>query len=494
MNTSAPDTTVTPLRDETGDSPAWREPPHNAEIEAALLGAVLTNNRAFENLDFLEPEHFYEPAHQRIYEAAGKLIERGQVASPATLKHYFDADEALEEVGGGAYLFDLVANAPTLRNSRDYAATIHDLWLRRELIALGQTLVDDAYRLSLDTSGLDLRDGAQAALDGLAGDHVDSGPRPVGDASARALATTEAARLHGGEVTGIATGLSRLDRLTGGLHRGEVMLLAGRPSMGKTGLAGTIAWNVAEQGGRVAFFSLEMGDEQVAMRLHAGLAKVDLSDIRRGSLNDAELMGVRDASRWLSNVQIMIDETPELTLAALKARARRLKRRGLDLIVVDYVQLISPPRDTARYTNRTEVVGEISRGLKTLAKQLDVAVLALSQLSRQVESRDDKRPQLADLRDSGSLEQDADVVCFIYRHVWYVAKREPLRKDNEGMEAFNGRCDTWSAELAKHKGKAILIVAKQRQGPTGDFTVGFDERRTWFHDPDGDSRQEGMEL
>ena len=505
MNTSAPDTAVTPLRDETGDSPAWREPPHNAEIEAALLGAVLTNNRAFEKVtDFLTAEHFYEPAHGRIYEAALRLTERGQSASPATLRHYFDDDEALAGVGGAEYLFELAASTVTVVNVADYGRTIHDLYLRRQLIALGEDVVNDAYRHDLDSEAADQIEGAEQRLYDLATvGETERGAVTLSKAAVEALEAAEQAFKREGHVVGVSTGLKDLDRKLGGLHPSDLIILAGRPSMGKTSLATNIAFNAARakrpvgegdsgQGEtyRALFFSLEMSSEQLATRILSQQSGVSSDKIRRGDINSDEFQSFVVASQQMHRIALFIDDTPALTISALRTRARRLKRQaGLDLVVVDYLQLLQSVQGK-RYDNRVQEISEITRGLKTLAKELSIPVLALSQLSRAVEQREDKRPQLSDLRESGSIEQDADVVMFIYREEYYLEKGEPILGVDEKGERFEDRHSRWQQRMGEVANTASVNIAKQRHGPVGTIDLFFEGRLTRFADLD---RQHGAD-
>ncbi len=489
---------VTPLR-QSGDMGAGdigagdiaaRIPPHNYEAEMALLGAILANNLVFDKVnEFLRPDHFADALHGRIYEAAGKLIERGQIANALTLKTLFDQDPALLEHGGAAYLARLAASVVSIINSEDYGRAIHDLHLRRQLIELGEEMVNTAHAQDLDLPATGQIETAEEQLFRLSetGD-IESGLRPLTDALTGAIRMAEAAVKREGHVTGVTTGLVDLDKKLGGLQPSDLVILAGRPSMGKTALATNIAFNAAqahmnspENGGRVAFFSLEMSAEQLAMRILAERTDISSDRIRRGEISrDDDFTRLVIASQELQKLPLHIDDTPGLSVPALRTRARRLKRRhGLGLIVVDYLQLMRSPAGM-RTENRVQEVSEITRGLKAIAKELDVPVLALSQLSRAVEQRDDKRPQLADLRESGSIEQDADVVMFIFREQYYHERNEPKQRDDETAEKFAARHSNWLERGDRVHNVAEVNIAKQRHGPIGTVELYFEGLVTKF--------------
>jgi replicative DNA helicase len=505
------ETNVTTLHDDASaeHTTAYRTPPHNTEIEAALLGAVLTNNRTFDKMtDFLRADHFFEPVHARIYDAIAKLIERGQVASPQTLRHLFETDELLQEVGGPQYLYELAASVVSVINAGDYAKTVHDLYLRRELIGLGEDVVNDAYTGDIEITAQDQIEGTEQRLYDLAttGD-VERGAVDLGNAAKTALQMAEDAFKNKGKVVGVTTGLTLLDRKLGGLHPSDLIILAGRPSMGKTALATNIAFNAARAAqakakagksedagpsGPVLFFSLEMAAEQLATRILSEQSEVPSDQIRRGEVEPDEFSRFVQATQDLSSVPLLIDDTPALSISAVRTRARRMKRQhgGLSLILVDYLQLLQGPPGR-RNENRVNEIGEISRGLKTLAKELEVPVMALSQLSRQVENRDDKRPQLSDLRESGSIEQDADVVMFIFREEYYLEKAEPIQGVEETQERFSDRAERWAERIEQVRSTASVIIAKQRHGPVGTIDLYFEGKFTRFgdldrfHDDDG---------
>ena len=489
------------------DSPDFRTPPRNFEAEQGLLGAILINNRAYERVsEFLRLDHFADPLHGRIFEACGTLIERGQIADPTTLKHFFDSDEAYQEIGGAAYLAELAASAPTVINAEHYGRLIHDLHLRRELIELGTDVVTEAYGADLDHSAVQQIELAEQHLYDLAttGDY-EGGFKPFPEAMRIAIEMAQAAFKHDGQTSGVPTGFHGLDLLLGGLHKSDLIVLAGRPAMGKTALATNIAFHVAEQqsaaefelsdnfpeiDATVGFYSLEMSSEQLANRILAEKAQLASDKIRRGELNEHEFEKLVMASQSIEKAPFFIDDSPALTVSALRTRARRLKRQhGLALIVVDYLQLLQGSA-ARRNENRVQEISEITRGLKTLAKELQVPVLALSQLSRAVEQREDKRPQLADLRESGTIEQDADVVMFIFREEYYLTRAEPTYRAEEGEGNFDKRRETWEARMTEVEGRAEVIIAKQRHGPTGKVELRFHAMATKFdnlEDPPVDS-------
>lgn len=474
-------------------SPYYRTLPHNMEAEQGLLGAIMVDNRVLEKIgDFLTDEHFFFPAHQRIFRAINILSERGQTATPVTLKGYFETDEDLEKVGGASYLANLAASVITIINASDYAQTIYDLHLRRQLITLGEEVVNSAYEQSPDRSAQQTLEEAEGKLFNLAeSGEVQSGFQTIHDAVRTAIEIAESAYHSDSHVTGITTGLSDMDATLGGLQRSDLLILAGRPSMGKTALATNIAYNAAEayhrtggkEGGQVGLFSLEMSSDQLATRLISSHAEISSSDIRKGNVREADFKKFVEASHHLSLVPLYIDDTPALTIGAVRARARRLKRNhGLDLLVVDYLQLLRGSGSRQSSENRVLEVSEITRGLKAIAKELEIPVLALSQLSRAVEQREDKRPQLSDLRESGSIEQDADVVMFVYREEYYLSREEPVQKPNESEDKFCERHLSWSERLQENANIGEAIVAKQRHGPIGTVRMQFDPQFTRFRD------------
>ena len=476
------------------EEPAYRVQPHNEEAEQALLGALLVNNRAYEKVsEFLLPDHFYGPVHGRIYGAIVNFIERGQIANPVTLKAYFERDPDLAAVGGGGYLASLAASVVTVINAEDYGRTIHTNYLRRQLIAIGEDMVNEAYRHDLEISAQDQIEEAEKQLFDLAstGD-VKGGFVPIVRSVEIAITTAEAAFRRASSVTGVTTGLADLDRKLGGLHPSDLIILAGRPSMGKTALATNIAVNAAKaamasngtDGGTVGVFSLEMSAEQLATRVLADETKVPGDKIRRGEVRDSDFPRFIEASQMMSRLPLYIDDTPGITVGMLRTRARRLKRtNNLGMIVVDYLQLMRGS-GLNRQENRVQEISEITRGLKAVAKELAIPVVALSQLSRAVEAREDKRPQLADLRESGSIEQDADVVMFVYREQYYLERAEPSRRPEESEEKFNDRYQRWQQRLSEVHNVGECIIAKQRHGPIGTVRMHFDGQFTKFSDLD----------
>jgi replicative DNA helicase len=473
-------------------------PPVNIEIEQALLGAIFVNNSAYGRVsDFLEPQHFGNAVHARIYDAVSKLIERGQIANPLTLKDQFDQDASLADLGGGQYLSKLAAAAVTIINAEDYGRRIHDLHLRRQLIELGGDVVNDGFRQDLDDPAITQIERAEARLFELASSgQAEGGLRKLDVALKNALDMAEAAFQRSGRTVGVATGFIDLDKKLGGLHPSDLVILAGRPAMGKTSLATNIAFNAAkayraapgpdgrpraEDGAVIGFFSLEMSAEQLATRILSEESGVSSDRIRRGDVRRDDFDKFVAASQRLATVPLYIDDTPALSISALRTRARRLKRQqGLGMIVVDYLQLLRPSGSSRGQDNRVQEISEITRGLKAIAKELEVPVLALSQLSRQVEQREDKRPQLADLRESGSIEQDADVVMFIFREEYYLSRGEPVRRPEETDDKYNDRHDRWRERCEQTFGLAEVIIAKQRHGPIGTVKLHFEAETTKF--------------
>jgi replicative DNA helicase len=489
-------------RSEKGLAPLLRRLPHNVDAEMALLGAILVNNRAFERVsDFLRPEHFVLTEHTRVFEACSRLLERGQVADPVTLKAWFEQDEALAAVGGAGYLMRLAECATTTINAGEYGRLVHDLYLRRELIGLGEDVVNRAYTSEVDENASHQIERAEQGLYDLATRGTyEGGFVPFDETMVSALQIAEAAHKRQGLLSGVPCGFRDLDSKLGGLHPSDLLILAGRPSMGKTALATNMAFNAARayrtEGGNggsppkvvdgavVGFFSLEMSREQLATRILAEQTRIPSDRIRRGMVGTDKFPDLVAASRELQRLPIHIDDTPALSISAMRTRARRLKRsRGLGLIVIDYLQLIAPSPGS-RHDNRVQELSEITRGLKTLAKELEVPVLALSQLSRAVEQREDKRPQLADLRESGTIEQDADVVMFIFREQYYLERSEPSQRPDESEDKFHKRHEDWMQRCERAHNLAEVMIAKQRHGPIGTVKLFFEGEFTRFGDLD----------
>ena len=479
----------------------FRAAPHNLEAEQALLGAILVNNEAHDRVSgFLEPHHFYDPLHQQIYETAAKLIAAGKQATPITLKTFFESAEPIDAtLSVPQYLGRLAANAATIINARDYGRTIYDLATRRQLIIVGEDMVNAAYDSPVDFPPKEQIEEAETRLFSLA----ETGKYGQGFATFSSALTTaiemanNAYQREGG-LSGIATSLKALDGKMGGLQSSDLIILAGRPSMGKTELVTNIAFNIARararslrdrpeldptdpshDGAVVGFFSLEMSAEQLATRIMSEQAGIPSEKIRRGMIDEVEFKRLVEASQEMASLPLFIDQTGGISIAQLAARARKLKRQqGLGLIIVDYLQLLTGSSKRSS-ENRVQEVSQITTSMKALAKELNVPIIALSQLSRAVENREDKRPQLADLRESGSIEQDADVVMFVYREEYYVERTKPA----EGTAEFQ----EWMAKMQLVSGKAEVIIGKQRHGPVGTVNLQFEASVTRFADLAQDS-------
>jgi replicative DNA helicase len=463
--------------------------PHNIEAEQALLGALLVNNDVYDRVaSVVTAAHFHEPVHARIFEVAANRISKNALASPVTLKAFFEDDEGLRELGGPAYLARLAGAAISLFAAKDYAQLIYDLAIRRELIQLGQEIAEKAARSEIDSEPRDQIVEAEQALYQLGEQgKLDKGFQSFLRAATDAVKVANAAYRRDGGLAGLATGLADLDQKLGGLHPSDLLILAGRPSMGKTSLATNIAFNIAKayrkgarpdgtegavDGGVVGFFSLEMSAEQLAARVLSEAARVPSDRIRRGDLTEDEMRRFIEAAKALEACPLFIDDTPALPISTLAARARRLKRQhGLDVLFVDYLQLARPA--SSRSEGRVQEVSEITQGLKAIAKELNIPVVALSQLSRQVESREEKRPQLSDLRESGSIEQDADVVMFVFREEYYKEREKPGEHDGEAMMK-------WQTAMDALRGRAEVIIGKQRHGPIGTVELAFEGEFTRF--------------
>ncbi len=502
MSTTAmPPPLIDPVN-ENGEpaSPSFRSLPHNVEAEKALLGAIFANNKAYEKVsEFLRPEHFVIAQHGKIYDACSKLIEKTQIADPVTLKRYFEQDEGLADIGGATYLVELAESVVSIINAGEYGRIIYDLHLKRELIGLGEDVVNRAYGGDVEDEATRQIEAAEQTLYDLATTgNYEGGFQSFKESVIAALEMAETAHKRDGALAGVTSGFRDLDALLGGLHPSDLLILAGRPSMGKTALVTNIAFNAAhthyksggQEGAVVGFFSLEMSSEQLATRLISEQTETPSDSIRKGKITQPQFDRLVGMSQTLHDVPIFIDDTPALTVSALRTRARRLKRQhNLGLIIVDYLQLISGS-GSSRNDGRVQEVSEITRGLKTLAKELDVPVIALSQLSRAVEQREDKRPMLSDLRESGSIEQDADVVMFIFREEYYLERRGTSQHESESDDKFFQRQQRSEERLEKVRNIAEVIVAKQRHGPvdtikmqfTGEFTRFSDLER--IHQPD----------
>ncbi len=472
-----------------GDDDAAERLPHSTEAEQQLLGAILTNNEIFDQISpIVDSQHFHDPVHARIFEIAKVRIGRNALASPVTLRPFLEDDSGLKELGGAKYLARLAGAAVSSFAARDYAQMIRDLAIRRELMLLGREIADRAARVEVESAPAEQIVEAEQALYRLAeqGRSGGTGFQSFLKAATDALEVANAAYQRDGGMAGLSTGLDDLDRKLSGLHRSDLLILAGRPSMGKTSLATNIAFNIARryrrgrlpdgsegavEGGVVGFFSLEMSAEQLATRIISEVARVPSEKLRRGDVTEEEFRRFVEAAKELESCPLYIDDTAALPISQLAARARRLKRtHGLDVLFVDYLQLVRPT--TAR-DSRVNEVSEITQGLKAIAKELDIPVVALSQLSRQVEAREDKRPQLSDLRESGSIEQDADVVMFVFREEYYKEREKPGEHDLEKMAR-------WQEEMERLHGRAEVIIGKQRHGPIGHVELAFEGAFTKF--------------
>ena len=460
--------------------------PHSIEAEQQLLGAILTDNDIYDRVaSIIGSQHFYDPVHARIYDIAVARISKNNLASPVTLKTFMEDDEGLKELGGPAYLALLAASAVSSFAIRDYAQMIYDLAVRRDLIRLGRDISDKAAKVDVASEPREQIVEAEQALYKLAEQgQTESGFQSFLRAVTTAVNVANAAYQREGGLAGVSTGLIDMDKKLGGLHKSDLLILAGRPSMGKTSLATNVAYNIAKayrkgplpdgttgtvDGGVVGFFSLEMSAEQLASRILAEASEISSHKIRQGDMDETEFRRFVQAAKDLEACPLYIDDTPALPISQVAARARRLKRtHGLDLLIVDYLQLL---RGTAE--NRVQEIGEISMGLKAIAKELSIPVLALSQLSRQVENREDKRPQLSDLRESGSIEQDADVVMFVFREEYYVEREKP---SDEKLDEMAG----WQDRMSRLHGKAEVIIGKQRHGPIGTVELSFESQFTRF--------------
>lgn len=472
----------------SGDVAAEETLPHNIEAEQQLLGAIMTNNDIYDRVaSVIGPDHFYDPVHARIFEVASARIAKNLQATPVTLKAFLEDEPGLQELGGPAYLARLAGAAIASFAARDYAQIIYDLAIRRELMALGRDISAKASAVDVASEPREQIIEAEQKLYKLGEEgKSDSGFQSFLKAVTDAVNVANAAYQREGGLAGVSTGLIDMDKKLGGLHRSDLLILAGRPSMGKTSLATNIAYNIAKtykrgalpdgsegavDGGVVGFYSLEMSAEQLAARILSEAAEVPSEQIRRGDMTETEFRRFVEAAKDLEACPLFIDDTPALPISQLAARARRLKRtHGLDVLIVDYLQLVRPA--TAK-DSRVNEVSEITQGLKAIAKELDIPVIALSQLSRQVENREDKRPQLSDLRESGSIEQDADVVMFVFREEYYKEREKP------GDHELDKMAD-WQTQMENLHGKAEVIIGKQRHGPIGSIELSFEGRFTRF--------------
>jgi replicative DNA helicase len=463
----------------------YRHVPYDIEVEQALLGAILVDNRTLEAVSaLLRPEHFYDPLHQRLFEAMAMSVERGMMVSPLTLHAALKADPGLQEVGGHSYLAGLAQAAPALPNARDLARILSDLAVRRTLIRIGEDIVNTAFEAPHEKTPQEQIAEAEKALYRVSEtSRYGEGPIDFSESLRRAVETAEKAQLRGGKISGVTTGFSDIDNLLGGLQPSDLLIVAGRPGMGKTALATNMAFNAAREfamdvaagealprGAPILFFSLEMAAQQLSARILSERTEIEMWKIRSGRFSESEWEKFVLTMQELSSIPLYIDDTGGISIAQIAARSRRMKReKNIGVIVIDYLQLIEPSR---RAENRVQEITEITKGLKALAKELNVPIMALSQLSRGVDSRDDKRPVLSDLRESGSIEQDADVVMFVYREEYYLKSREP--------EVGTSDHAKWLEKCERVFRRAEVLVEKHRHGATRKIDLFFDDRFTRF--------------
>ncbi len=458
-----------------------KEMPHNIEAEQGLLGAILLNNEVlFEISEIIDQSHFYEEIHIKIYEVINKIIGKGQLATPITLKNYFEIEKSLEEIGGSNYLARLANSAVSLDYAKNYAQIIYDLAVRRSLYDLGGKLSFSAIESEMDVNPSDLIEEAEKDLYQISEKGTQAhNVQPFKSSIEEAVELMHKAFENDSSVVGISTDFRDLDQKLGGLHPSDLLIIAGRPSMGKTSLATNIAFNVAknahqnnDKDSNVLFFSLEMSSEQLATRILSEQSKISSNEIRKGNLSENDVDSLVSVSKKILEIPLFIDDTPAINIATLSSRARRLKRKhGLGLIIVDYLQLLRPAK-YSRNESRVLEISEITQGLKALAKEMNIPIIALSQLSRQVEQREDKKPMLSDLRESGSIEQDSDVVMFIFREEYYLEKSAPTPGSADFLE--------WQQKMEEIHGQADLLISKQRHGPTGNIKLSFESKYTRF--------------
>nr|WP_295669759.1 replicative DNA helicase [Sphingomonas sp.] len=477
--------------------------PQNVEAEAAMLGAMMIDNRLADDLlDKLEPEHFFEPLHGRIFAAIKTARVADMLATPVTLRPMFESDAGMKELGGPAYLAQLTGSGAGLIGARQFAQQIYDLAMLRTLVTVGRGLVERAMDTSEEVNPRAQIEAAEEELFKVAADGgTESAVKTFAQATTMAVKMAQRALNSGGHLSGITTGLDSVNSKIGGMHNSDLMILAGRPGMGKTSLATNIAFNAAQRymrdradgmehaasmGAKVAFFSLEMSADQLATRILAEQARISSEALRMGKISRQEFNQLAAAAADLENLPLFIDDTAGLTIGGLHTRMRRLQRRHnneIGLVIIDYLQLLTGSAK-ASGDGRVQEISEISRGLKTLAKDMNVPVMALSQLSRAVEQRVDKRPQLSDLRESGSIEQDADIVMFVFREDYYVAAKEPKRPtEGDNARIFEDHAQ-WATDMERVFGLAELIIAKQRHGATGKVLLKFEPSVTRFSDLD----------
>ncbi len=457
----------------------FKELPNNIEAEQSVIGSILVTNEIFDEIStIISSLNFYDPMHQKIFNAIENLIYKGMLANPITLKNYFENEK--DDLNVPEYLVKITKFSTSIRQAIEYSKIIYDMFVRRELVKISEQTIDNAKINDLDMSGQNIIENSEKLLFDLAEKgSFNSSLIKFDDAMKQTIEMASAAYKNEGGIVGVPTGLRDLDDRLGGLHQSDLIIIAGRPSMGKTSLATNIAFNAAKhiqdkgKKSSIAFFSLEMSSEQLSTRILSEQARIGSNDIRRGRISDEQFDQFLETSKNISELPLFIDETPAISIAAVSNRARRIKRlHGLEMIVVDYIQLMKGT--SFNKDGRVQEISQITQGLKAIAKELGVPVVALSQLSRQVEQRDDHKPQLADLRESGSIEQDADVVMFVYREGYYLQRKEPREATVEHAE--------WQAKMNEVAHLAEIIIGKQRHGPIGKVTLEFEERFTKFKD------------
>ncbi len=457
----------------------FKELPNNIEAEQSVIGSILVTNEIFDEIStIISSLNFYDPMHQKIFNAIENLIYKGMLANPITLKNYFENEK--DDLNVPEYLVKVTKFSTSIRQAIEYSKIIYDMFVRRELVKISEQTIDNAKINDLDMSGQNIIENSEKLLFDLAEKgSFNSSLIKFDDAMKQTIEMASAAYKNEGGIVGVPTGLRDLDDRLGGLHQSDLIIIAGRPSMGKTSLATNIAFNAAKhiqdkgKKSSIAFFSLEMSSEQLSTRILSEQARIGSNDIRRGRISDEQFDQFLETSKNISELPLFIDETPAISIAAVSNRARRIKRlHGLEMIVVDYIQLMKGT--SFNKDGRVQEISQITQGLKAIAKELGVPVVALSQLSRQVEQRDDHKPQLADLRESGSIEQDADVVMFVYREGYYLQRKEPREATVEHAE--------WQAKMNEVAHLAEIIIGKQRHGPIGKVTLEFEERFTKFKD------------
>ena len=470
----------------------------NFEAEIAIIGCLLWDNKSYEKIaDFLTEDHFIDLNNKNIFKTIKQLLDKNVLVSPITLKNYLD-ENTETKIDNFTYLNQIKDSAPSTQNAYQYARLLYDLHLKRNLISIGNTIIQETLSNESGIEGLDLIENAENELYNLSQTgNADRKHSMFGEALKNAIEVIDMSFKRDGKIAGLPSGLKDLDKKLGGLHNSDLIIIAGRPSMGKTALGTNIAFNAAKKfkekddefgkkttidGGRVAFFSLEMSSEQLATRVLAQESKISGDKMRKAELNKEDFKKIAKVSSDLENLNLIIDDNPLLTIPSLRARARRLKRLyKIDLIIIDYLQLMSGA-NTSRNDGRVQEISEITRGLKAIAKELNIPIIALSQLSRQVEQREDKRPQLADLRESGTIEQDSDVVMFIFRESYYLERLEPTKKPDENEDKYNERHQRWRELCEGSYNTAEIIIAKQRHGPIGTIKAHFDPNFTRFSD------------